>query len=83
MNLKNLPKPQIIEFWKYFTHDTHSEVFNKVCKYGIDPVSIVEDTERTQFCPDGQMDRLTDGGTDGQGETSISPSTSLSWVYNY
>ena len=28
----------------------------------MDPMSIVEDTERTRFCP--QMDRLTDGQTD-------------------
>ena len=35
----------------------------------MDPVSIVEDTKRRRFCP--QMDRWTDGRTDGQGETSI------------
>ena len=31
-------------------------------KYEIDPTSIVEDTERTRFCPqmDGQMDGQTD-----------------------
>ena len=38
-----------------------------MCKYEMDPMSIVEDTERTRFCP--QMDRRTDG----QGETSIPP----------
>ena len=41
----------------------------------MDPMSIVEDTEQTQFCP--QTDRRTDGQTDrrtdGQGETSIPP----------
>ena len=42
-----------------------------MCKYEMDPMSIVEDTERTQFCP--QTDRRTDGQTDGQGETSIPP----------
>ena len=36
-----------------------------MCKYEMDPVSIVEDTERTQFCP--QMERQR------QGETSIPP----------
>ena len=32
----------------------------------MDPMSIVEDTERTWFCPqtDGQMDGQTDGQTD-------------------
>ena len=42
----------------------------------MDPASIVEDTERTQFCP--QMD----GGTDGQGETSIPP-FQLRWSVGY
>ena len=47
-----------------------------MCKYEKDPMSIVEDTERTRFCP--QMDRRTDG----QGETSISP-FQLSWSGGY
>ena len=38
-----------------------------MCKYEMDPMSIVEDTERTRFCPQ------TDRRTDGQGETSIPP----------
>ena len=38
-----------------------------MCKYEMDPASIVEDTERTRFCP--QTDRRT-GQTDGQGELS-------------
>ena len=42
-----------------------------MCKYEMDPMSIVEDTERTRFCP--QTDRQTDGQTDGQGEPSILP----------
>ena len=46
-----------------------------MCKYEMDPMSIVEDTERTRFCP--QTDRQTDGRmdrrTDGQGDTSIPP----------
>ena len=41
------------------------QLVDKMCKYEMDPASIVEDTERTQFCP--QMYRQTDG----QGETSI------------
>ena len=43
-----------------------------MCKYEMDPTSIVEDTERTQFCP--QMDRRTGG----LGETSI-PHFQLRW----
>ena len=42
-----------------------------MCKYEMDPMRIVEDTEQTRFCP--QMDRRMDGRTDGQGETSIPP----------
>ena len=54
-----------------------------MCKYEMDTVNIVEDTERTWFCPqmDGQMDRQTDGQTD-----KVKPvyprSTSLSEGYN-
>ena len=44
---------------------------DKMCKYEMDPMSIVEETEGTRFCP--QMDRRTDGETDRQGETSITP----------
>ena len=44
-----------------------------LCKYKVDSASIVEDTERTQFCP--QMDKRTDGQMDGltggHGETCI------------
>ena len=41
------------------------KLLDKVYEYEMDLVSIVEDTERTRFCP--QMDRWTDG------ETSIPP----------
>ena len=37
------------------------KLLDNVCKYEMDPGSIVEDTERIPFCPQ----------TDGQGETSI------------
>ena len=40
------------------------KLLDKMCKYEMDPASIVEDTEWTQFCP--QTDRGTDGWTDGQ-----------------
>ena len=42
-----------------------------MCKYEMDPTSIVEDTEQTRFCP--QMDGRVGGRADGQGETSIPP----------
>ena len=43
-----------------------------MCKYEMDPVSMVEDTEQTPLC--SEMDRWTDAQTDkmdGQGETSL------------
>ena len=35
------------------------KLVDKMCKYEMDSASIVEDTERTRFCPqtDGQTDR--------------------------
>ena len=45
------------------------KLLNKMCKYEMDLASVVEDAERTRFCP--QMDGEMDGHTDGQGETSI------------
>ena len=47
----------------------------RCAKYEMDLASIVEDTERTQFCPqtDRQTNRRTDRQTDGEGETSIPP----------
>ena len=52
------------------------KLLDKVCKYKMDPASIVEDTKRTRFCPQ------TDRRTGVQGETSVHPSTSLSEGYN-
>ena len=44
-------------------HATHLlKLLDKMCKYEMDPMSIVEDTERTWFCP--QTDRQIDGQTD-------------------
>ena len=41
-------------------HATHLlKLFGKMCKYKMDLVSIVEDTEQMPFCP--QMDRQTEG----------------------
>ena len=45
------------------------KLVDKMSKYEMDPDGIVEDTERTTFCP--QTDEQTDGRKDGQGETSI------------
>ena len=67
-NLKNSPKFQIFRISKQTLHATHLlKLLDKMCKYEMDPMSIVEDTERTRFCPQ------TDRRTDGQGETSIPP----------
>ena len=74
-------------FWilKQALHATHLlKLLDKMCKYEMDPMSIVEDTERTRFCP--QTDRRTDGRTDrrtdGQGDTSIPP-YQLRWSVGY
>ena len=58
-------------------HATHLlKLLDKMCKYEMDPMSIVEDTERTRFCPQ------TDRRTDGQGDTSIPP-FQLRWSGGY
>ena len=55
---------------KKFTRDTPAlKLLNEVCKYEMDPSSLVEDTERTWFCPQ------TDRGTRWNRYTT--PSTSL------
>ena len=51
--------------------DIPSELLDKICKYEMDPASIVEDTEPTQFCP--QTGGQTDGRMEGRCETSIPP----------
>ena len=77
-NLKNLPK---FQNWilKQTLHATHLlKLLDKMCKYEMDPTSIVEVTERTRFCPqtDGKTDRRTNGRTDGR--TTWSQYTPLS-----
>ena len=48
---------------KQTLHATHLlNLLDKMCKYEMDPTSIVEDTELTRFCP--QTDRRTYGQTD-------------------
>ena len=52
--------PKISDIWilKQTLHATHLlKLLDKMCKYEMDPTSIVEDTERTRFCP--QTDRRT------------------------
>ena len=57
-NLKNSPKFQISKILKQALHGTHLlKLLHKMCKYEMDPMSILEDTERTRFCP--QTDRRT------------------------
>ena len=70
---------KISNFWifKQTLHATHFlKLLDQMCKYEIDPMSIVEDTERIRFC------RQTEGRTDGQGETSIPP-FQLRWSGGY
>ena len=65
---KEFAKISNYQILKQTLHLTHLlKLLDKRCKYEMDPTSIVEDTERTRFCP--RMDRWTDG----QGETSIPP----------
>ena len=70
---------KISNFWilKRALHATHLlKLLDKMCTYEMDPMSIVEDTERTRFCPQ------TDRRTDGQGDTSIPP-FQLRWSGGY
>ena len=56
-NLKNSPKFKIFEFWNEHYTPHLLKLLDKMCKYEMDAMSIVEDTERTRFCP--QTDRRT------------------------
>ena len=51
--LQILKKCQNFEFLNFETGITGDtlKLLDKMCKYEIDPMSIVEDTERTRFCP--------------------------------
>ena len=61
---------------KLTLHATHLlKLLDKMRKYGMDPTSIVEDTERTRFCP--QTDRRT------RWNQYTPLSTSLKRGYNY
>ena len=64
---------QNFKILKQTLHTTHLlKLLDKMCKYKMDPTNIVQDTERTRFCP-----RI-----DGQGETSIPP-FQLRWSGGY
>ena len=90
---KTKSKLRICQNFKFFnyeksiTHDTPSDVTDKMCKYEMDPASIVEDTERTRFCSktekwtDLQTERQTDGETD-KVKPVYPTSPSLSRAYN-
>ena len=55
------------------------KLLDKMCKYEMDPMSIVENTEQTRFCP--QTERRTDGQTDKVKPVYLP--TSLKRGYNY
>ena len=60
---KELAKITNFLILKQSLHPTHLlKLLERMCKYEIDPTSIVEDRERTRFCPetDGWTDRRTD-----------------------
>ena len=62
---KEIAKNSNFGFFQNYWHVTHLwKLFEKMCKYKMDPTSIVEDTEQTRFHP--QTDRRTDGRTDGR-----------------
>ena len=56
---KEFAKISILEQTLHTTHPL--KLLDKICKYEMDPKSIVEDTEQTRFCP--QTDRQTDEHT--------------------
>ena len=58
VNLKKLSNFKFQKSKKKYQHTTHLlKLVDKMCKYEIDPASIVEHTERTLFC--SQADRRT------------------------
>ena len=77
LNLKTLPKLSNLKKTTLYATQ-RLKLIDKMCKYEMDPASIVEDTEWTRFCPqtDGETDRRTDK------VKSVYP-TSLSVGYNY
>ena len=76
-----------LNFGPNFTRDTPLKLLDKMCKYEMDPISMVEDTGRTRFC--AQTHRRTDGQTDGrtEGETDkvkpVYPPFQLRWSGGY
>ena len=64
--LQKLSKILILEFSNNPYTQHLQKLLDKMCKYEMDPTSIVGDTERTRFClqTDGRTDRCTDRQTD-------------------
>ena len=55
---KEFAKNWSFKIFKQALYATHRlKLLDKMCKYGMDPASIDEDTERTRFCP--RTDRRT------------------------
>ena len=87
LQIKRIAKISYFLIVKQTLHLTHLlKLLNTMCKYEMDPTSIVEDTEGTRFCP--QTDRGTDGQTNrrtrwNQNTFNRIFSTSLKRGYNY
>ena len=79
-NFKEFAKISNFWFWKQTLHATHL-LLDKMCKYEMDLMSIVEDTERTWFCP--QTDRQTDGRTVRQTRWNQYTPFQLRWSWGY
>ena len=52
-------KFKFLNLKKNFTHLL--KLLDKMCRYEMDPVSIVEDTEQTRFCPQMDNGRWVEG----------------------
>ena len=73
-NLKNSSKFQIFIILKQTLHATHLlKLLDKICKYEMDLMSIVEDKERTRICPH------TDRRTRWNQYTSLSNKVQWQW----
>ena len=68
VNFKEIAKNSSFRICHKTQHATHLlKLVDKICKYEMDAANIVDDTQRTRFCPQ------TDIWTDGQGEASAPP----------
>ena len=69
---KTKSKLQIWRIWQNFKFLNFEKLLDTMCKYEMDPASIIEDTELTQFCPQ------TDKRTRWNQHTPLQ----LHWAYN-